>query len=634
MTTAPPYRYAMGNQPGNPRQMGPPQAGPPLDGHEYWFLIPGPNNRMILSLESGLEPDVTWAMKHLLHATASERFLLGKYPALVPALIRYPEWFLEHADEEDGSTWCPNPEFTTNRRFALNSLLIIKNLSMSEENAAILARMERIRTLVFDIMEKCQRPTDSTLEFLLGAIDIFRYTITKWPASPVPEKTKVLVDIVGRSNDRAIMISGWSALHNLLDTFTNVTHVTPESSALNAAIRVLPLHFDQPLSTAALDYILAHVSNPALAKAFLHHPEMPQALKLLTYQLIFDQQKVLEYVKVTVAQPSKTEIAQNNAIGPLELKKEVLDELSALPEPDRVTQWMQRAFEAVPHAEITQVDFWNLYRTAFTSYGPDTMLPATDLIKLVTNVFPSAMPMVSQGANGKPSKFIIKGLERRRAVAEGRTKCHWDRWKCPEPAFETATALYRHVKTHVNSTTVQCLWGSCTHISASPKLFHRHLLTHLPLDLAGPRHPGQVDDVLVPPNSHVDPGVPTARPVPPGPAHIVNYPKATTDPPAGSFSALLIMRILYRTSFVQAEVVLKTDGDHFGFPGIEQPLIEGDTEVAMEDLGYDTLEGQRKGKAAFKGIGGMLSGVIIHDAAIAAWIDEMLDSIKALPLSQ
>lgn len=297
---------------------------------------------------------------------------------------------------------------------------------------------------------------------------------------------------------------------------------------------------------------------------------------------------------------------------------------------------MQQVFEVTPNAEMTQVDFWNLYKGAFAIYGLDNMLPATDLIKLVTTIFPQASAMVLPGANGKPPKFVIRGLERRRAAADNRTKCQWNRWGCEEPTFASPSLLYAHVKSHIMlNPTTKCLWGSCTHESATPTLFEAHLLTHLPVQIHGTRHPGQTDDLIVPPNTEAYAGTPTVRPLLPPPQQPMVFQKAIEDPPSTSFSALLIMRIMYRTSFVQAEVIMKTDGDHFGFPGVEQPVGDGEMETAggvlLEDLGFDTLEGQRRGKAAFKAIAGMLSGVYIHDAAIAAWIDEMLDSIKALP---
>jgi chromatin structure-remodeling complex subunit RSC9 len=305
---------------------------------------------MVLALESGIVSEVSWSLNRLLRVSASDRFHIQLFPTLPALLCQWPEWFLEHIDDEDSLTFSPDPTYTINRRLALNSLLVLKNAALNDtvlkhptitdDAPTFLAKIERVRTLVFAILEKFgHRTDDSVQEAVLTALDLFRYTIQKWPAPPTFEQTQSIVSIVGRSHDRAVLISGWSGLYNLLDTFTTVTHVTPQSEALEAAIRVLPVYVDTHMSYAALDYILAHLSNPSLAKAFLHHPAMPQVLRILAQRLLFDQQKVVEIVNVTLGVPPRTMIAQNNAIGFIELTREELDEMSGMTEPSRVTKW-------------------------------------------------------------------------------------------------------------------------------------------------------------------------------------------------------------------------------------------------------------------------------------------------------
>lgn len=300
---------------------------------------------MVLALESGILSEVSWSLNKLIRISASDQragspAYLPAYPTLPTALCEWPEWFLSHANDEDGVTFSPNPKYTVQKRLALNSMLVLKNMALIDENSAnILARCQRIRTLVFAILERYQHPTDTTLEFLLAAMDLFRYTIQKWPAAPSPEQVASLVSIVGHSNDRAILISGWGGLHNLLDAFTTTLLANPDSAALAAAIKVLPLHLDPLLTTAALDYMLAHLSYPSLAKAFLHHPAMPQVVRLLAQQLLWDQTRVLESVTSTLGGTPKTMIARNNAIGVFELSREELDEIATQSEPIRVTTW-------------------------------------------------------------------------------------------------------------------------------------------------------------------------------------------------------------------------------------------------------------------------------------------------------
>jgi chromatin structure-remodeling complex subunit RSC9 len=303
---------------------------------------------MVLALECGIISEVSWSLNRLLRLSASDRFALGLFPTLPDLLCRWPEWFLEHHQDEDSSLFSPSPSYNINRRLALNSLLVLKNAAMGDDGAGVEAKNPRVRALVFKLMQEFQIPNDMTLEFLLSAMDIFRYTVHKWPAAPTMEQIETLVGIVGRSNDRAILVSGWYGLHHLLDTFTTTVLVTPTSEALNAAIRALPIHIDQVLTAAALEYILAHVSHPSLAKAFLHHPGMPQVLRVLAHQLLHDQTKIIENVTTMLGTAPKTIIAQNNAIWMLELSREELDELSTLTEPSRVTKWSVRQIHRFP----------------------------------------------------------------------------------------------------------------------------------------------------------------------------------------------------------------------------------------------------------------------------------------------
>lgn len=69
---------------------------------------------------------------------------------------------------------------------------------------------------------------------------------------------------------------------------------------------------------------------------------------------------------------------------------------------------MRTVFESLPNGDITQVALWQAYRAEFEPLGPKLMLPAADVIKMTTDAFPQAMPMVIE--NPPPKKFIIRGM--------------------------------------------------------------------------------------------------------------------------------------------------------------------------------------------------------------------------------
>lgn len=70
---------------------------------------------------------------------------------------------------------------------------------------------------------------------------------------------------------------------------------------------------------------------------------------------------------------------------------------------------MRYCFEDHPDGEITQVALWTAYRAEFEllSQTETGLLPAADVIKMSTEAFPQAMPMVIEVPE---KKFIIKGI--------------------------------------------------------------------------------------------------------------------------------------------------------------------------------------------------------------------------------
>lgn len=75
---------------------------------------------------------------------------------------------------------------------------------------------------------------------------------------------------------------------------------------------------------------------------------------------------------------------------------------------------MQYVFEGHPEGEVTQVTLWQAYRGQFEGQGLP-LLVAGEVIKLSTEAYPEAMPMVTEGSE---RKFIIKGLRIRDRTSE------------------------------------------------------------------------------------------------------------------------------------------------------------------------------------------------------------------------
>lgn len=76
---------------------------------------------------------------------------------------------------------------------------------------------------------------------------------------------------------------------------------------------------------------------------------------------------------------------------------------------------MRTVFEAEQSTEITQVALWTAYRLEFEATRVD-ILPASEVIKMVSEAFPAALPMVTE--IGDEKKFIINGIRIRDRTGE------------------------------------------------------------------------------------------------------------------------------------------------------------------------------------------------------------------------
>jgi hypothetical protein len=76
---------------------------------------------------------------------------------------------------------------------------------------------------------------------------------------------------------------------------------------------------------------------------------------------------------------------------------------------------MRHTFEGHADGEVTQVVLWHGYRAQFNYGDNPSLLVAGEVIKLSSEAYPQAMPMVTEGVE---RKFIIKGLRIRDRESE------------------------------------------------------------------------------------------------------------------------------------------------------------------------------------------------------------------------
>ncbi|KAG6817974.1 hypothetical protein H0H87_012442 [Tephrocybe sp. NHM501043] len=605
------------------------------DDYERWYTESVPSNRMSLSLRSGILSEVGWALDRLCRLCYNDKFLLSSIPGLIDGLFDWPEWFITEGykySTDEHSLFSPTHEFSRKRRYALESLFVLRNSALYEPNALDLANHSHTLPLILNALSLLQHDKDGDSEFVLNTIDLYHVVSAKiiiLPTTPARWNPLLpLQKIASQSSNRSMIIAAFTALSVTLSNPVNTSNIVVDSPALAAAIKYLPLFVDKALVDACLNFLYVHISHMSMAKAFLLRPEMPGVLKVLV-TLILDEQETLEEkivhdISGTVHTVPATTILTKDHI----LTQEELDSLLAKPEPQRCYDWMKSMFIAKPEGEVTQVDFWNLYKDVFSPHAEKyPLLVASDVIKNVNSVFPEAQAMVLQGP---VQRFIVRGVDRRKdPIVNERFKCQWDRSACSASSFSNPGQLYEHLLKHlaaVETPESPCIWSTCSRAALSKPNLRSHILTHLSSQQMSTKHPSQSETITLAASDSPYPiENPTTRPPPPPPSTTISYERPLVDPPSIALTALLILRILFRTSFASADVAPRVDADHFGFPGIVEDQDDQDM-AAGDEIGESEKEGERRGRKAFLSLQRLLERVRIRDDALQGWIFEMVDA--------
>lgn len=300
---------------------------------------------MLLSLRSGIDSEIAWALERLCRLCDNEQFVLKAIPGLTDVLFEWPEWYAKDGAIQTAgiaSLFCPRPDHERKRRHALECLFILRNAALNEPNALELSSHPRTQPLIFQTLSSIEPDSDVNSEFVLHAIELLQAVAFKvrlpYPAPRLYiEALSKLEKIAGHSSDRSLIIASLTALTLVYSNPVNVIHMSADSPAFSASVRYLPLFVDKPLVDSCLNYISTHLSHPSMAKAFMLHPDMPSVLKLLVSLLLSEQ--VEEPVSLDIGGPVQTVPALITTTRDHELTKDELDELLPKPEPQRCYDW-------------------------------------------------------------------------------------------------------------------------------------------------------------------------------------------------------------------------------------------------------------------------------------------------------
>ena len=439
------------------------------------YLETGPNNRLVLSIRSGVPAEIDFGLDRLVQMTSIEPDLvrLSEFSGLLDGCLALVRDYLERrkADRERGlpalAAIVGQEARSVLRRRAGEAALILRNLAPeSRSRDPLLASKKLVRTIC-DVLEEGQSDAldgEETTEIRIYLLDVLECIAEHIPLAlpghpiaagaadaaddgdkppPKPEaldspavRLFPLLVALTRSSDRALLLAGFRTLTALalngksdavfaLLAYNGIEPLPkPHPHPIQTAVELLPVA-DTELNLAILEFIYQHTLLPSNAVLFAERPELVGILRLLISK--FHVRAKLEEVSIDLrVAPFDGRYYHDlhgikhvrkptpNPVQPTDslVSPEELAHLITLVEPSRTLTWMRTAFEADPASSVPQVVLWTSYRTQFEPHArPD--LPPLLAAAEVIKASQQAFPNVLPmvSEEGGQRNFVIKGLK-------------------------------------------------------------------------------------------------------------------------------------------------------------------------------------------------------------------------------
>lgn len=429
------------------------------------FIGPNIYVRAQLALQSGMPEEEQYALHHLVKISheRGDKYRFDQFPGLAEALIKktlqvtslfydidwdvmYDEEFFAGDDETlNGLDGTPDilqklrsrlpivsedtvvdSQFCTSMSRVTEAGLVLRNMSLQDENAAYLSRLPLVQDLIAVVLNLPEHASVSELRHHI--LDLSEQVLKYVDVSPYSAVYQGLLRHT-LGCDRGAIATALRSISRIA-----MTHPSPKRledipvSLLRRIVDYLHLE-DEELRSACLDLLGQYTSFGDNVETLVRVVDVEALGRSLSRLVLFTAREYTES-----RPPRHREIDDSVAPVP-RLSKALVHELLTLEEPERSSEWLRMCFLSDPNAEMTQISLWQAYQGTFAPHqATHPHLIAGDFIKNVSNTFQGATAQVA-GSN----KYVIKGIKSRKAPVDtgmlaGSTaadkdkeliRCHW-----------------------------------------------------------------------------------------------------------------------------------------------------------------------------------------------------------------
>jgi chromatin structure-remodeling complex subunit RSC9 len=405
------------------------------------FIGPNIYVRAQLALQSGIADEEQYALHHLVKISheRGDKYRFDQFPGLADALLKKilqvtglfydVEWDVTYDDENvvaeetlNGLTGTPDvlkklharlllvtddttlqPRFLLELNRIIEAGLIVRNMSLQDENAVFLARLPLMRDVIAVVLALPIHP--ATVELRHYVLEVAEQVLKEVDVGPKDAIYQGLItEALGE--DRGAITTALRTISRIAMNHPSPKRLEDIPTALLHRVRDYLYVEDEELRSACLDFFMQFTSFKSNVEILLRSLDAQELSRNLSRLLFASAQEVRDPPRLT---RHESEVNSTPLTVP-RLSKTLVEKLLLIDEPERSSTWLRMCFLPDPSSEMTQISLWQAYQGTFAPYqATRPHLIAGEFIKNVSTTFVGASAQVA-GSN----KYVIKGIRARR----------------------------------------------------------------------------------------------------------------------------------------------------------------------------------------------------------------------------